>query len=119
LKNRAMLRATATMSVSSSNTVGHAGGAQAQHVVLAPDVEVELGVVLVGAQDAHGDAAGDGGLELLAAAHAAAVLLDERAERDAQVELVDAGLVDVAAHAHELGAVAGRAADRGLARPGS
>jgi hypothetical protein len=73
LKKRAMLRATATMSVSSSNTVGHAVP-EAQDVVLAPDVEVHLGLVLVGAQDAHGDAAGDGALVLLAAAHAAAVV---------------------------------------------
>jgi hypothetical protein len=66
-------------------------------------------------EDAHGDAAGDGALELLAVAHAAAVLLDEGAKGDAEVELVAAGLVDVSGHAHELGAPGGRAADGGAA----
>src|SRR5690606_8439997 len=93
---------------------GGAGGAQAEDVVLLADVEVELGVELVGAEHAHGDAAGDGGLEALAVAHAAAVLLDEGAQGDAQVELEDAGAGDVAGDAHELGAVGGRAADGGL-----
>ena len=64
-------------------------------VVPAPDVEVHLGVELVRAEDAHGDAAGDRSLERLSAAHAAGVLVDERAERDAQVDLVDARPVHV------------------------
>lgn len=93
---------------------GGAGGAEAHDVVLAADVEVHFGVELVGAEDAHGDAAGDGAFELLSAAHAAAVVVDEGRELDAEVALVDAGAVDVAADTHELGAPAGWAADGGL-----
>ena len=52
LKNRERFRATATMSVSSSKTVG-TGGAKPHQVVLATDVEIHFGFVLIGGQDAH------------------------------------------------------------------
>ena len=53
----------------------------------------------------HGTAAGDDGQQIVpAAAHTAAVLLDELLERDGHLLLHRAGIVDVAADAEELGA---------------
>ena len=93
---------------------GRAGRAQAKDVAGTADVEVHRGIELVGAEHAHAHAAGDRTLEPLALAHAAAVVVDERAQLDAQRRLKDARTVHVAADAHELGAVAGHAAERTL-----
>jgi hypothetical protein len=76
LEEPAMLRATATMSVSSSKTVGHAVP-RPRTSYLRPMSKSISASNWSGPEDAHRHAAGDGALELLAAAHAAAVVVDE------------------------------------------
>ena len=100
-----MFLATATMSVSSSKMVGQA--VPRPRTSYATDVEVHRRVELIGPEHAHGHAAGDGTLELLAASHAAAMSLDQFPKRDAQIALVDARTFDMAGDAHQLGSVAG------------
>ena len=80
----------------------HAGGAEAEDAIFFADVEIERSVVLIGAEDAHGDAAMEGGFVF--AFDAAGVFFDELAHRDTEFFLVAAGLVAVAGDAHELGA---------------
>src|SRR6185312_4737969 len=64
-------------------------------------VELHRDVELAGVERRHRRAAGDDGLDLLAAGDAAADLVDHLAQRDAHRQLVDAGLVEVARHAED------------------
>ena len=82
--------------------------------MLAPDVKVQARVVLIGAQDAHRHAAGDGPLELLAATDPAAVLLDQGPQGYTKLQLVAPWLLDMTRDAHQLRPVAGRATDCAL-----
>ena len=85
-KNRQMLYSTSTMLVCSSKTVT-AAGAQAQAADLARAVEIERRVELGLGHEAHADAAGDAALGLAALPDAAAVLVDQLADGDAQRQL--------------------------------
>ena len=89
------------------------GGAQAGLRVL-EGVEVHELVIAGGlGQDGRGGAAGDDGLQVVpAAAHAAAVLVDELAQRDRHLLLDGARVVDVTRDAEELGAGVALAPER-------
>src|SRR5579885_3372688 len=89
----------------------HRRGAQAEAADLARPGEVQRRVQLRLGHEPHADAAGDGGLGLAPLPHAAAVTVDELADRDAQGPLNAAGVVDVAADAVQL-----RAEAAGVAR---
>ena len=100
---------------------GHGRGAQAEAADLAGAVEIERRVEFLLGHEAHADAAGNAALGLAALPDAAAVLVDQLADRDAQRQLDAARLVDVAADAVELRPIAagvarvlriGRHADR-------
>src|SRR5262249_32419740 len=85
---------------------GHRRGAQPQAADLAGAVEVERRVELRLGHQPHADAAGDAALRLAPLPDAAAVLVDQLAHGNAQRQLDAARLVDVAAEAVQLRAVA-------------
>src|SRR5438132_13571252 len=80
--------------------------AQPEAADLARPVEVERRIELGFGHDAHADAAGNRALRLAALPHAAAMLVDQRADADAERQLDAARLVDVAADAIEFRPVA-------------
>ncbi len=80
--------------------------AQAEAADLAGAVEVERRVEFLLGHDAHADAAGDAALRLTSIPHAAAVLVHQFANGNAQRQLHAARVIHVAADAVELRPIA-------------
>src|SRR5207302_244664 len=84
----------------------HGGGAETQAAYFSWTIEIERNVKLLLGHDAHADAAGDSSLGLAALPNAAAIFIDQLANRGTQRQLDTARPVDVAADAVELWTVA-------------
>ncbi len=101
-KNSSMLRSSETMLTESSTARARPVPMRVPTLAM-PPANIG-GVEVLGQQEAGTGAAGLPALQLVAVAHAAGVVLEQLAGRDAERQLPQAGVLHLAGEAHQLGA---------------